>query len=242
MIDPSSFLCADHQFLRFRPSILAAVCLAVARRQARIEPLWPARLERKTGFSLNEIADCFNFTWRYGLHLGSLSYQACCPQNSCLPRTWCSHPACKRVHWRSRRERHKRQWRRERRGDTTLGVRREEAARARNEETTKQKKTTKKERKNERDKRKSEDERRDKCIILVNTGWTQQERRRLIKLSASHHQRSWLREAGHEADTPRVQKTNTRPPPPSSNQLQQLSSRSPRTGNGPHDVMVRGVY
>lgn len=53
----------DHQFLRFRPSILAAVCLAVARRQARIEPLWPARLERKTGFSLDEIADCFNFTW-----------------------------------------------------------------------------------------------------------------------------------------------------------------------------------
>lgn len=86
MIDPSSFLCADHQFLRFRPSILAAVCLAVARRQARIEPLWPARLERKTGFSLDEIADCFNFTWRYvRTHLGSLSYQACCPQNSCLP-------------------------------------------------------------------------------------------------------------------------------------------------------------
>ena len=85
MIDPSSFLCADHQFLRFRPSILAAVCLAVARRQARIEPLWPARLERKTGFSLAEIADCFNFTWRYVLHLGSLSYPACCPQNSCLP-------------------------------------------------------------------------------------------------------------------------------------------------------------
>ena len=124
-----------------------------------------------------------------------------------LSRTWCSHPACKRVHWRSRRERHKRQWRRERPGDTTLGVRRrrgcseQETKRRRNKKKT----TKKREEKNERDKRKNEDE-RDKCIILVNTGWTQQERRRLIKLSASHHQRSWLREAGHEADTPRCPK------------------------------------
>lgn len=54
---------SDHRFLRFRPSILAAVCLAVARRQARIEPLWPERLERKTGLSLSDLAECFDFTW-----------------------------------------------------------------------------------------------------------------------------------------------------------------------------------
>ena len=61
----SRSLSADHQFLRFRPSILAAVCLAVARRQARIEPLWPPRLERKTGYTLDEMAECFHFTWTY---------------------------------------------------------------------------------------------------------------------------------------------------------------------------------
>lgn len=58
---------SDHQFLRFRPSILASVCLAVARRQARIEPLWSERLERKTGYTINDIAECFTFTWAYVL-------------------------------------------------------------------------------------------------------------------------------------------------------------------------------
>jgi len=53
----------DHQFLRFRPSILAAVCLVVARRQARIEPLWPSRLERKTGYALADLTDCLHVTW-----------------------------------------------------------------------------------------------------------------------------------------------------------------------------------
>lgn len=53
----------DHQFLQFRPSILAAVCLAVARKQACIEPLWSPQLERKTRFTFDDLAECFYFTW-----------------------------------------------------------------------------------------------------------------------------------------------------------------------------------
>merc|ERR1711879_845892 len=85
------------------------------------------------------------------------SYQAGAA-NSCLSIAInrCSHPACKRAHWRSRRERHKRRWRRE--GVATLRRAYDEkrGCSEQETETTKQKNDKKRE-KNERDKRKNED-------------------------------------------------------------------------------------
>jgi hypothetical protein len=54
----------DHNFVNYRPSVVAAAALVAARRYLKITPLWPHRLAKATKWDYEGLSQCAEQIWR----------------------------------------------------------------------------------------------------------------------------------------------------------------------------------
>eukprot|EP00013_Stygamoeba_regulata_P029431 CAMPEP_0177666166 /NCGR_PEP_ID=MMETSP0447-20121125/21439_1 /TAXON_ID=0 /ORGANISM="Stygamoeba regulata, Strain BSH-02190019" /LENGTH=496 /DNA_ID=CAMNT_0019172301 /DNA_START=123 /DNA_END=1613 /DNA_ORIENTATION=+ len=59
----SSLALRIQDYLKYPPSLVAAACVAVARRSASVEPVWSQDLEQWSGYSVDELAECVASVW-----------------------------------------------------------------------------------------------------------------------------------------------------------------------------------
>jgi len=69
-------LVAGENFLKFPPSLVAATSVALARHTLEVEEVWTSNMERRTGYQLDELKECFVLLHTLFLEAPSCAQQA----------------------------------------------------------------------------------------------------------------------------------------------------------------------